>query len=68
MKCRIDSEEGKRMIAACFATVEPVFGNLRHNKRLARFTLRGRCKVDGRWKLNCMMHNIEKLANQGYAG
>jgi len=52
--------------AARFATVEPVFGNLRHNKRLTRFTLRGRAKVDGQWKLYCMMHNIEKLAHHGY--
>ncbi len=39
-----------------------VFGNLRGNKRLHRLTLRGKTKVDGRWKLYCMMHNIEKLA------
>ncbi|WP_214362994.1 transposase [Denitromonas iodatirespirans] len=68
MKARIDSDTGKRMIAARFATVEPVFGNLRHNKRLTRFTLRGRQKVDAQWKLWCMMHNIEKLAHHGYAG
>jgi transposase len=67
MKRRIDSTEGKRMIAARFATVEPVFGNLRHNKRLARFTLRGRTKVDGQWKLYCLVHNIEKLGHHGYA-
>ena len=67
MKQRIDSTEGKRMIAARFATVEPVFGNLRHNKRLARFTLRGREKVDGQWKLYCLVHNIEKLGHHGYA-
>jgi hypothetical protein len=67
MKVKIDSDTGKRMIAARFATVEPVFGNLRHNKRLTRFTLRGRAKVDGQWKLFCMMHNIEKLAHHGYA-
>ncbi|WP_230969197.1 transposase [Nitrogeniibacter aestuarii] len=68
MKQRVDSAQGKRMIAARFATVEPVFGNLRHNKRLTRFTLRGRTKVDGQWKLMCLMHNIEKLAHHGYAG
>jgi transposase len=67
MKVKIDSEAGKRMIAARFATVEPVFGNLRHNKRLTRFTLRGRTKVDDQWKLYCMVHNIEKLAHHGYA-
>ncbi|EGK72897.1 hypothetical protein METUNv1_00726 [Methyloversatilis universalis FAM5] len=55
------------MIAARFATVEPVFGNLRHNKRLTRFTLRGRTKVDGQWKLYCLVHNIEKLGHHGYA-
>jgi len=67
MKVKIDSDLGKEMITRRFATVEPVFGNLRGNKRLHRFTLRGETKVDGQWKLYCMMHNIEKLANHGYA-
>jgi transposase len=67
MKAKIDSEAGKRMITRRFATVEPVFGNLRNNKRLDRFTLRGRRKVDGQWKLYCLVHNIEKLAHHGYA-
>jgi len=67
MKAKIDSEIGKEMITRRFATVEPVFGNLRGNKRLHRFTLRGKTKVDGQWKLYCMMHNIEKLAKHGYA-
>ena len=67
MKAKIDSEKGKQMIAARFATVEPVFGNLRHNKRLNRFTLRGQKKVDGQWKLYCLVHNLEKLAHHGYA-
>lgn len=66
MKRKIDSELGKDMIARRFATVEPVFGNVRYNKRLDRFTLRGRDKVDGQWKLYCLVHNIEKLAHQGY--
>jgi transposase len=67
MKKKIDSDAGREMITRRFATVEPVFGNLRGNKRLHRFTLRGKTKVDGQWKLYCMMHNIEKLANHGYA-
>jgi hypothetical protein len=66
MRRKIDSEHGKQMIARRFATVEPVFGNLRHNKGLTRFTLRGRHKVDGQWKLYCLVHNIEKLAHNGY--
>ena len=68
MKRRIDLEEGKRLIAARFATVAQVFGNLRHNKLLTRFTLRGKGKVDGQWELFYMGHNGEKLAYHGYAG
>jgi hypothetical protein len=67
MRQRIDSDEGKLMITRRFATVEPVFGNLRYNKRLSRFTLRGKTKVDGQFKLYAMMHNIEKFAGSGYA-
>jgi transposase len=65
MKKRIDSPEGRAKYGRRFATVEPVFGNIRHNKKLNRFTLRGRNKVDAQWKLFCMVHNIEKLAHYG---
>jgi len=44
-----------------------VFANVRYNKGLDRFTLRGRAKVDGQWKRFCLVHNIEKLARHGYA-
>ena len=67
MKRRIDSAEGRALYGRRFATVEPVFANLRHNKRLNRFTLRGQAKVDGQWKLFALVHNIEKLAHHGYA-
>jgi transposase len=67
MKQRIDSPAGRALYGRRIATVEPVFGNLRHNKRLTRFTLRGRKKVDAQWKLYCLVHNIEKLAHHGYA-
>jgi transposase len=67
MKQRIDSPEGRAKYGRRFATVEPVFGNIRYNKRLDRFTLRGQKKVDAQWKLFCLVHNIEKLAHHGYA-
>jgi len=66
MRERIDSLEGRARYGRRFATVEPVFGNLRHNKQLNRFTLRGQIKVDAQWKLYCLVHNIEKLAHHGY--
>ncbi len=67
MRRKIDSPDGREKYGRRFATVEPVFGNLRYNKGLDRFTLRGKKKVDGQWKLFCLVHNIEKLAHNGYA-
>ncbi len=46
MKLKIDADLGKRMIAQRFATAEPVFGNLRSNKCLHRFTLRSKKSMD----------------------
>ncbi|MCX7166980.1 MAG: transposase [Rhodocyclales bacterium] len=67
MKRAIDSERGRALYGGRFATVEPVFANIRYNKGLDRFTLRGQQKVDTQWKLFCLVHNIEKLAHHGYA-
>jgi len=66
MRRAIDSPQGRALYGRRFATVEPVFANLRHNKGLNRFTLRGRKKVDAQWKLYCLVHNIEKLAHHGF--
>jgi transposase len=67
MRQALDSERGRRLYGGRFATVEPVFANIRHNKGLNRFTLRGQKKVDTQWKLFCLVHNIEKLAHHGVA-
>jgi len=67
MKQAIDSPRGRKLYGQRMATVEPVFGNLRYNKRLDRFTLRGLAKVNTQWHLYCLVHNIEKLAHHGYA-
>ncbi len=51
MKRKLDSEAGRRLYGQRLGTVEPVFANIRYNKGLNRFTLRGRHKVDTQWKL-----------------
>ena len=63
MKAKIDSPVGRMHYSRRLGTVEPPFGNLRHHKGMNRFTLRGRKKVDGQWKLYALVHNIEKLAH-----
>lgn len=65
MKQAIDSARGRSIYSQRIATVEPVFANIRHTKRLDRFTLRGKEKVGTQWRLYCLMHNIEKLARSG---
>jgi hypothetical protein len=62
MRRAIDSPRGRQLYSQRLGTVEPVFANLRHNKRLARLNHRGRIKVNTQWNLYCMVHNIEKLA------
>ena len=42
--------------------VEPVFSNIRTHKRLDRFTLRGKIKVNIQGLLYCIVDNIGKIA------
>jgi transposase/IS5 family transposase len=65
MVAKIDTERGRELYPHRIAIVEPVFANIRTNKRLDRFTLRGKIKVNIQWLLYCMVHNIEKIANFG---
>ncbi|MHA0798739.1 transposase, partial [Gilvimarinus sp. F26214L] len=50
MKRRVDSRRGKAIYGHRMSTVEPVFGNIGTNKRLSRFSLRGKEKVQGQWR------------------
>ena len=65
MKHRVDSDKGKLIYSHRMSVVEPVFGNIGTNKGLNRFSLRSKQKVQGQWKLFCIVHNIEKLMNYG---
>jgi transposase len=64
---KIDTEQGRRIYPQRLAIAEPVFANIRTNKRLDRFTLRGKIKVNIQWLMYCLVHNIEKILNYGLA-
>jgi len=64
---KIESEKGRKIYPRRIAIVEPVFGNIRIQKRMDRLNLRGKIKVNIQWLLYCMVHNIEKVANYGHA-
>jgi len=61
MKARIDTPQGRQIYARRLAIVEPAFANLCVQKRLDRFTLRTKAKVDVQWRLFARVHNIGKI-------
>jgi transposase len=65
MKAKIDSEVGKRIYARRLGIVEPVFANICVQKRMHRFTLRSKLKVDVQWRLFALVHNIGKIHTLG---
>ena len=65
MQIKIDSDQGRQIYCRRIGAVEPVFSNITINKRLNRFTLRGKQKVNSQWLMWCMVHNIEKLQRYG---
>jgi transposase len=67
MRAKIDTPEAREIYGQRLAIVEPVFGNLRSQKRLDHFTLRGKIKVTIQWMLYCTVHNIEKILHYGGA-
>jgi IS5 family transposase len=67
MADKVDSEQGRKIYPKRLAIAEPVFANIRVQKRLDRFTLRGKVKVNIQWLMYCMVHNIEKIVNYGLA-
>jgi transposase len=63
---KIDTENGRNIYHQRMAIVEPTFANIRYMKRLDRFTLRGKIKVNIQWVLYCMVHNIGKISSYGF--
>jgi transposase len=65
MRERFDTVHGRSVYSRRMGTVEPVFGHIAGTKKLNRFTLRGKNKVNNQWLLFCMVHNIEKIRKYG---
>ncbi len=63
MMAKIDRPEIRELYSRRMGIVEPVFGNIAYCKRLNRFTLRTKLKVNIQWQLFCLVHNIEKISH-----
>ena len=62
---KVDSEHGKARYERRLVIVEPVFANIRTQKGLDLFTVRGKPKVHVQWNLFCIVYNIEKIVIYG---
>jgi len=58
---KIDSDEGREIYSERMKIIEPVFANIRIQKRMDYLTLRGKVKVNIQWLLYCIVHNIGKI-------
>jgi transposase len=60
MRTVLSSEHGHQRYRKRKQTVEPLFGNTKHNSGVYRFHRRGRIKVRLEWRLLMMTHNLTK--------
>jgi len=68
MKRKIDTDKGRDIYSRRMGIIEPVFANICNSKKLNRFTLRTKDKVNIQWMLFCIVHNIGKILRYGDYG
>jgi transposase/IS5 family transposase len=68
MRHRMHTPEGRRRYARRKATVEPVFGIVKHVLGFRQFLLRGLAAVRGEWTLVCLAYNLKRLHTLCTAG
>ena len=67
MRRVLSTEHGEAVYRRRLATVEPVFGQTKFNRRLDRFLRRGRAACRSEWRLMAATHNLLKLHNHRVA-
>lgn len=58
---KLKTKSGKKIYSKRKQSVEPVFGQIKENRGIRSFLLRGLTAVKGEWNLICLTHNILKL-------
>ena len=61
MRDKLTSDRGRKLYAQRKITVEPVFGQIKYNRRIDRFMRRGRAAAQSEWRLVTATHNLLKL-------
>jgi len=66
MEHRLRTTRGAKLYAKRQHTIEPVFGQIKHDRGIRRFVRRGLTAVQSEWQLIATAHNLLKLANSDY--
>lgn len=61
MRDKLATDRGRELYRQRKITIEPVFGQIKHNRRIDRFMRRGRAAVQSEWRLVAATHNLLKL-------
>lgn len=61
MRRALQSPRGKELYSRRQAIIEPVFADIKQNRRAGRFKRRGRAAVRSEWRLIAATHNLLKL-------
>ena len=61
MREKLDTDRGRELYARRKLTIEPVFGQIKHNRHIDRFMRRGRAAAQSEWRLITATHNLLKL-------
>jgi transposase len=67
MRRVLETEHGQAIYRRRMATVEPVFAQVKFNRRLDRFLRRGRAACRSEWRLMTATNNLIRLHNQRMA-
>ena len=63
MREQLATDEGHDLYAQRKSIIEPVFGQVKHNRRIDRFNRRGLAACRAEWRLVMATHNLLKLFN-----
>lgn len=63
MRRRLKTAAGHELYKRRKTTIEPVYGQIKHNRRIDTFMRRGRAAAQSEWRLITATHNLLKLHN-----
>jgi len=67
MREALRTPEGRKQYLKRTTSIEPVFGQIKHNRGITRLKRRGRAAARSEWRLIAATHNLLKLHNHWIA-